>query len=69
MAARFPLSRPPGTHRARQAVLDSDDLRRGSGSVQQAADVGGITGDDISVQLRCGMRNHSVNYVTCASAA
>jgi hypothetical protein len=40
-----------------------------SGSIQQAADVGRITGDDISVELRCGTRNDSVHYVMGASAA
>ena len=50
-------------------MLKADDLRGGPGGVQQAADVGGITGDDISVELRCGMRNDSVHYVTGAGAA
>jgi len=29
----------------------------------------GITGDNIGVQLRCGMRHHTVHHVTGPSAA
>jgi hypothetical protein len=65
-----PLREAPGGPAGRdRQYLKADDLRRGSGGVQQAADVGGITGDDISVQLRSGMSNHSINYITGASAA
>ena len=43
---------------ARSAV-EADDPRPGSGGVEQAADVSGITGDNAGVQLRSGVRNHA----------
>ena len=55
--------------RYRQHWSKADDLRRGPGGVQQTADVGGIAGDDIGVQLRGRMGNHSIYDVPGASAA
>jgi len=49
--------------------LKADDPRSGSGDVEQAANVSGITSDNVGVQLRGGVRNHSVHYVPGASAA
>jgi hypothetical protein len=47
--------------------LKADDSWPGSSGFEQAADVSGITGHDVGVQLRCGVRNHSVHHVTGTS--